>query len=131
MHVLCLFYDFHVSKNFQKPPSGLVITARRLMLTLVFSRFLPGTAWRWPMCRQATQGHNQVSGYFLMKCLAVMNTRQATRTCSLELDTLRVLEWCWWEGKEVPIICEGLGLNHHWIPRDWGLIGMRIVWAWS
>jgi len=30
-------------ENFQKPPGGLVIVVRRLMLTLVFSGFLPGT----------------------------------------------------------------------------------------
>jgi len=64
---------------FQKPPSGLFIAARRLMLILVFSGFLRGTAWRRVLCRQSTHTV-QPSFWVLMNCLAVMNTRQATRT---------------------------------------------------
>jgi len=121
-------------ENFQKPPGRLVIAAKQLILILVFPRFVRGIAWQWVMCCQVTQGHNPVFGFFLMKCLSVMNTshhRQSAQTYSLEFDVLRVLEWCWLEGKEVLIICGWLGFIHHWIPCDWRLIGMKIVWAWS
>jgi len=71
-----IFWFMEIS---QKPPSRRWTAVRRHMYFGLVSGFLRGTAWRRVLCCQATRTV-QPSFWVLMNCLAMMNTRQATRT---------------------------------------------------
>ena len=63
-------FKFMFLENFQKPPSGLFVAARRLMIILVFLGSRDGTIWRRTLNCQATHDNSGVSGFQRWNCLA-------------------------------------------------------------
>jgi len=85
---------------FQKPPSGLFVTARRHILFWVVFEFLIGTAWRHVVDRQAMQARNPFSGFFWWSAWRWWTTARQREPVHFILIFLRVLEWAWlrkWE----------------------------------
>jgi len=99
MHIFCSFWNYRVSGKFPKTAWWAIhsrqTTHAKLSVFWVPEKEPPRgmtLAARWHM--PATQFLG-----FWMKCLVVMNTRQATRTYSLDFNVLRILRWFWLGGK--------------------------------